>query len=106
MSEDIRLNGKKITVKELTAEQAEPVDRVALSSLEDLLNDYNRWGDSTFELTINNPELFMKLLSLSTGKKMKFLKRLKAEDYDMLMIVFLSVNASFFLQRIKLANAA
>ena len=98
----IELGGREITVNELNVMDATEVDIDVLISVGSILSVHDLWGKSTYELAIEKPKLFIKLLAYATGEKKKFIKSLKARDYDSLVFVFLSVNAEFFIQRLKL----
>lgn len=100
--ETIEIGGREITVNELNVMDATAVDMDILTSVNLIIDEYDHWGSSTYQLAIKKPKLFFNLLQKSTGEKKKFIKSLKAKDYDTLVFVFLSVNAEFFIQRLKL----
>ncbi|MCP3849778.1 MAG: hypothetical protein GY694_06010, partial [Gammaproteobacteria bacterium] len=77
-----------------------------LESINQVLDAWQSWDKSGFELIIAKPKIFLSLLCKSTGQKKKFIKNLKAKDFDALAFVFLSVNAEFFIQRLKLVQVA
>lgn len=100
--EIISIGDKEITIKELNIEQVRLVNLEIAIEIEAIIDAYQQWCESTFDLMIAHPKLFIKLLSFSTGEKKKYLKSLKAKEFDTLAYVFLSVNAEFFIQRLKL----
>ena len=104
--EFIKIGDKEVTISELTCDDVTMVDLEQLESINKVLDDWQYWSDSSFELIIAKPKLFMKLLSSSTGLKKKHIKSLSAKDFDSLAFVFLSVNAEFFIQRLKLIQMA
>lgn len=104
--EFIKIGDKEITVSELIIDEADEIDAKYLESVNDILEEWQHWNDSAFELVISKPKLFLKLLSASTGLKKKRIKSLPAKHFDSLAFVFLSVNAEFFIQRLKLIQMA
>lgn len=104
--EIIKLGDKEITISELNAEDASKVNTEVLLCIVPILEACADWDKSTFELVIEQPELFLKLLAISTGQKKKYIRSLPGKDFDSLAFVFLSVNAEFFIQRLKLIQMA
>lgn len=100
--EKITLNNKEVIVSELGAMDAVRCDFNTLVSVNAMLDAFKSWGKTTFELSFENPKLFIDLMAKSTGEKKKFIKKLKAKDYDLLAFTFLSVNSEFFIQRLKI----
>ncbi len=100
--ETVNINDMDITVKELNVIDAIECNMEILVSVGSILDQYKDWTKSTFELSIERPKLFYKLIATSTGKSKKFIKSLKAKDYDLLVLTFLSVNSEFFIQRLKI----
>ena len=102
MSEKVKIGNKDVAVKELGVADSTDCDASCLESIEKIIDKYQSWDKSGFELIIENPKLFNRLIRKSTGKSKKFIKSLSAKEYDLLAFVFLSVNAEFFIQRLKL----
>lgn len=104
--ETIVIGGREITIKELDIKPAIAVNIDALNWINGILEAHKDWSKSTYELCLENPDLILDLISVSTGQKKKWLKKLKAREFDALVFMFLSVNAEFFIQRLKLINMA
>ncbi|MFW2374093.1 MAG: hypothetical protein ACN4GM_13295 [Gammaproteobacteria bacterium] len=104
--ETIKLSNKDVTVKELKAMESKAISREVLLDIGVILDAYNDWDKSTFELAIKNPKLFFGLIAKSTGLTKKQIRKMKSKDCDVLIFTFLSVNSEFFIQRLKLISMA
>lgn len=100
--ESLIINKKELIVRDLRIDDAAGCDKDTLIWIEKILSEYQKWDSGAFELVIKNPKLFYKLLAKSTEQSVKYIKSLKAVDFDVLAYVFLSVNSEFFIQRLKL----
>ncbi len=104
--DQISIGDREITVKELNVDDVKNIDIDTLKNVNKILEAWQSWSKSGFELIIAKPNVFLGLLCKSTGQKKKFIKKLKAREFDSLAFVFLSVNAEFFIQRIRLIEMA
>ncbi|MCP3851436.1 MAG: hypothetical protein GY694_14505, partial [Gammaproteobacteria bacterium] len=67
----LTVGDKEITIKELTIDDAESVDIEILESINQVLDAWQSWDKSGFELIIAKPKIFLSLLCKSTGQKKK-----------------------------------